>query len=312
MAAFALRIRREYGPLYLLNARDNPDHPLLIEINQRNFDLDEGMVILCNGRFYHGQSALVFMARHGDTGWFNRVNKALFQSEWLARVTYPWMRATRNLLLKLKGGQPINNLCNAHEPVFKPVFGDAWPHLPKVMQRHYANRAYRDDVATVEGTLQVESSVIGRLLKPVFLLTGVLVPYEGKDVPVTVNFISESRSNAFRFERTFSFPGRRPYKFLSKMVPRGGNEIVELMGPGLGWRSAYSWNGEKVVLAHRGYVISVLGALLPVPLTFLLGSGYAEEIPIDDDTFSMMTEIRHPLWGRIFGYNGTFKITKDA
>lgn len=201
---------------------------------------------------------------------------------------------------------------NDHQPVFKPVFGASWSDLPPVMRRHYANRAYKDDVATVEGTLDVQSSVIGRLLKPIFLLTGVLVPYEGKNVPVTVNFISESRSNAFRFERTFHFPGKRPYQFLSKMVPRGGNEIVEIMGPGLGWRSSYSWDGTKVILAHKGYVFSIFGVLVPLPLTFLLGSGYAEENPIDDDSFAMMTEIRHPLWGRIFGYNGTFKITKDV
>jgi hypothetical protein len=42
-----------------------------------------------------------------------------------------------------------------------------------------------------------------------------------------------------------------------------------------------------------------------------MGGGYAEEIPISDDEFSMMTEIRHPWWGRIIGYHGTFRVTKD-
>jgi hypothetical protein len=86
------------------------------------------------------------------------------------------------------------------------------------------------------------------------------------------------------------------------MVPVSRNELVEMMGLGLGWRMAYSWNGSKVVLAHKGYVWRLFGFLIPLPLTFLLGAGYGEETAINDDEFSIMTEIRHPLWGRVFGY----------
>ena len=74
---------------------------------------------------------------------------------------------------------------------------------------------------------------------------------------------------------------------------------------------AYSWSGSKVILAHRGYVLRLFGFFIPVPLTILLGAGYAEEIPLNDDEFSMMTEIRHPWWGRVFGYGGRFRIAKD-
>lgn len=312
MAAYALKIRKEYGALNLLDARTHSAHPLIVEINQRGLDLDEGMVIWADGAFFHGHTALMLMSRYGDTGWFNRINRSLFQSERIARMLYPMLRGLRNLLVRVRGAGKINNLGRLDEPIFKSVFGNSWFELPAVMRRHYANRAYTDDIVRVDGTLTVEAPGLGRFLKPIFHLTGALVPYEGENVPVTVNFIAESGSNALRFDRTFSFPGMRPYKFLSRMIPVAGNEIVELMGPGLGWRCAFSWTGEKVVLAHRGYVVSLFGYFLPIPLTLVFGAGSAEERPIDDDSFSMMTEVRHPLWGRVFGYSGTFKITKDA
>jgi predicted DCC family thiol-disulfide oxidoreductase YuxK len=312
MAAHALKIQQRHGPLHIVDARRDTDAPLLLEINRRKLNLDEGMVILCDGRFYHGQDALRFMARFGsDDGWFNRINRGLFRSDALTRFSYPVLRATRNLLLKIKGVPQLNNLRNNDEPLFKSVFGFDWERLPVVMHRHYANRPYQDDVVTVTGTLNVYSSLLGRLLKPAFRWANALVPYEGTDIPVTVDFHTDTQSNAFRFERTFYFPGRSPYVFRSTMIPVGGNELVEMMGRGIGWRAAYSWDGEKVILRHKGYVIRLFGRFIPLPFTFLMGAGYAEEIALSDDSFSMWTEIRHPFWGRVFGYDGAFKVTKD-
>ncbi len=197
------------------------------------------------------------------------------------------------------------------EPIFKSVFGSDWDRLPRVMHRHYANRAYHDDIVIVEGHLKVESSSVGRFLKPFFRLARTLVPYEGENIPCTVKFTTDAHSNAFHFDRTFYFPVRKPYHFRSAMIPVRGSEIIEKMGLGLCWRMDYSWNGEKVILSHRGYDLSLFGFRIPLPLALLIGKGYAEEIPINDDEFAMMTEIRHPLWGKIYGYSGTFRIAKD-
>jgi predicted DCC family thiol-disulfide oxidoreductase YuxK len=311
MAAQALRIQQRYGPLHLVNARRDTDSPLLREIRRRKLNLDEGMVIWCEGRFHHGRDALRFMAQFGERkGWFNRINRAMFRSQPVTQVSYRWFKAIRNLLLRIKGVGQLDNLCDRESPLFKPVFGDDWDRLPPVMHRHYANRPFHDDVVTVEGRLDVESSFVGRLLRPAFRWAKALVPHEGKGVPVTVHFVTDARSNAFRLERTFHFPGRAPYVFRSAMIPMRGNELVEMMGRGSGWRSAYKWDGRKVVLSHRGYVVRMFGLYIPVPLTLLIGSGYAEEAAIDDDTFSMWTEIRHPWWGKVFSYGGTFSVTK--
>jgi len=198
------------------------------------------------------------------------------------------------------------------DPIFKSVFGTSWESLPPVIKKHYANRPHQNDRVTTEGVMKVESSITGKLMEPFFKLAGTLVPYEGDNVRATVHFVSTAESDDFHYERTFYFPGREPYRFYSRMKPVGGNELVEFMRFGLGWRMAYTWTGEKVVLTHRGYVLDLFFFLLPLPLGFIMGRGHAEEAPIDDNTFSMMMEIRHPLWGKVYGYNGVFKVTKEA
>lgn len=305
-AAQALRIKQAAGELHLVNARDNRDHLLVAEINQRNLDLDEGMVIKYRGVLYHGRDALHFMALFGNnSGWFNRMNAILFKSKTMARLCYPAMRAGRNLLLRLKRVPKIRNLMNADEPVFRAVLGQQFDQLPEVFKRHYAVRPYSHDVVIVQGSLNVRVSFLVGLMSRLF---GVLVPWSGDDIPVTVRFESGPESAGFRFEREFCYPGNRIIRFSSCMEWLNGNELVERMRLGFGWRLAYEWSGEKMLLLHRGYVWRVFGVDIPVPLEFILGRGYAEEEALSDNEFRMQTYTRHPLFGQTFGYNGRFEV----
>ena len=110
-AAHALRIRQSVGKLHLVDARVDKDHPLIRRIAEERLDLDEGMVIWFGERFYHGADALQIMAMLGSNhGWFNRMNGLLFRSPMLARLSYPLMRGSRNLLIRILGVAPIENL----------------------------------------------------------------------------------------------------------------------------------------------------------------------------------------------------------
>jgi predicted DCC family thiol-disulfide oxidoreductase YuxK len=110
-AAHAFRIKKKYGELHLLNARAGSDHEILQEINRRRFDLDAGMVIVAGGKFYHGKTALQFMAQFGDEqGCFNRINTLLFRSSAISSLMYPWMRGARNVLIRIRRKGLIDNL----------------------------------------------------------------------------------------------------------------------------------------------------------------------------------------------------------
>ena len=308
-AARALRIKKDYGALHLINAREAAHDPLVQEINKRGLDLDEGMVIVAPDRFYHGKEALKFMAQYGDArNVFTALCKSLFWSDVISSLTYPWLRGARNWLLHRKKAERIDNLNLKAEPIFKSIFGAAWNDLPSVMKKHYAGRPYTDDTLIVEGTLDVMCKQPLKALAPIMKLMGQIPAHNEMNVPVTVRFQSAGDSREFQFNRTFNFKNARPYAFRSRMLQIRDNEVIEMMRFGLGWKMLYLWDGEKVVLQHNGYALRLFGHFIPAPLTLLMGKGYAEEIAVGDDTFDMITHITHPWWGKIYQYKGRFKI----
>lgn len=192
--------------------------------------------------------------------------------------------------------------------IFQPIFGEQWQNLPPVMHKHYANHSHSNDVVTVEGVMKIEVSLFAKILSPLFRLAGALVPYSGNNIPVTVHFRSEYYSSAFCFDRIFNFPNRKPCHFRSKMFPVGGNEVVEFMPIGIGWRAGYRWDGQKILIEHCGYKIKLFGKLISLPLELLLGKGFAWEEAVNDNSFRMYMEIRHLLFGKIYAYSGEFAV----
>lgn len=111
MGATHFKVREAVGELHLLDAREQSDHPLMQEINRLGLNLDEGMVIKFKNTCYQGPDALQVMAMLGTgSGWFNRINACMFKSKTLSVLIYPSFRGARNLILKMKGIEKINNL----------------------------------------------------------------------------------------------------------------------------------------------------------------------------------------------------------
>jgi len=308
-AAQALRIKKELGPLHLLDARTEIQHLLIDKVNQERLNLDEGMVIYHQGQLFHGSTALEFMAIYGaPSGIFNRINRLLFRSPLLSKTLYPLMRAVRNFLLLIRHKPPIHNLINRKQPTFQSIFGADWDKLPPVMLKHYANRPFCNEVNTVQGTMAVQAAPILRLATPMLRLLGGIPAVNENNVPVTVRFESDSHSNAFHFRRTFHFPNQKPYVFHSKMIPQHEDKVVEQMKFGLGWRVAFEWRDNRVILAHNGYCLCIWRKFIPVPLNWLIGKVHAEEWALDDNSFEMFVEIRHFLFGKIYEYRGRFDV----
>jgi len=198
------------------------------------------------------------------------------------------------------------NSQRSNPPIFKAVFAQDWARLPKVMQDRYAVRPYSDDLVVVEGTLDIEVSAF---MKMISRFSGMLISRAGRRVPVTVRFRSGKDTADFFFDRIFHYPAG-DQRFLSRMVYLGGRELIEFMGFGIGWKMAYAWDGEKVVLSHRGYVWRILGIHIPLPLHLIIGKGEAAESPVSDDEFAMWTHSMHSWFGASFAYSGKFKITE--
>lgn len=110
----AYRLKETFGALYLIDARDEENAPswLMDEIQKKKYDLDAGMLIYADGRYHHAEDAVIFMAIHGDDkgNAFTKLMSSLFRNQTIAKISYPFLRFGRNVLLKIRGKEQIKNL----------------------------------------------------------------------------------------------------------------------------------------------------------------------------------------------------------
>lgn len=199
---------------------------------------------------------------------------------------------------------------NKKEQIFKSVFGPSWDTLPPVFQKRYINHPYSKDVITVEGKMDISFSKAMSYLMPFFKLFHILVPYKGKNIPVKVDFCSQLHSDVVCLNRKFYFPNKAPYEFNSRMHIIKNNDVVEFMSFGIGWRTHYFYDGQKIVMQHKGYVWRIGGLIIPLPLAIFIGTGHAEEEMIDDNSYRITMTMSHPLFGTMYSYSGNFTFTR--
>jgi len=103
-----VRLQENYS-VELIDARE--PHPLVEESTRKGLDLDEGMIVVLEDEFYHGDDAMTRMAlMTAESGLLRRLTKWTFKSPGRSRVLYPILRGGRNMTLKVLGHKKIDNL----------------------------------------------------------------------------------------------------------------------------------------------------------------------------------------------------------
>jgi hypothetical protein len=108
--------------------------------------------------------------------------------------------------------------------------------------------------------------------------------------------------------RTFVFPGRKPFEFVSSMMCTGETEITEFVRFGFGLRLRVSAQDGGLIEEDLGYTWRVGQWRIPVPINMLMGRARIEEMPISDSEFEMRMALSHPLFGVLFAYDGRFAL----
>lgn len=201
------------------------------------------------------------------------------------------------------------------EPIFAEVFGHQWENLPVALKAHYANRPFSHDVVTHKGALTITMSPYMRKFRWLLRLTGLLVPFEGEDVPVTVYTRSDPKSKTYIFERHFFPPGQPEYVFRSELVCIKPHVVIEYFRFGGGWRASYWYEGDKVIIRHDGFNWRLFGLNVPLPgwLDLFFGEGGAYEQATGEAAFRMQTALNHFMHdGALMGYAGEFRVTEVA
>lgn len=307
-SAQAIKIKNSVGHLEIINARTS--HPLVTEALENGFDLNEGILVKYNNQYFYGADAVHFLALIGSpSDTFNKISSSIFKYKWVSYCFYPFFKLIRNIILFLRKIPPIKKPTD--KPLIQKIYAEKAVNLPQILLDRYSNRPYSKDRLLLKGEMNITISKTFRLLSPLFRLAGTLAPYPAKKIPVTVELVSNENSDSILMHRIFYYPDRPPYHFSSQVIHVKDNVVIELMRFGFSSKLLYTSDKNMIVMNYGGYVLRLKKWLIPLPLGFLIGKFYAYEEAISDDEFKMEVKMIHPLFGKIFQYDGIFKVAKS-
>jgi len=104
-----IRIRESVADLVLIDARE--ESQLKEEATAAGYDLDQGIVLKMDNQLYFGADVVhILSLMSSRNGFLNRLNYWCFRSKYFSKVSYPFLRFCRNLLLKILFKNKIDNL----------------------------------------------------------------------------------------------------------------------------------------------------------------------------------------------------------
>jgi predicted DCC family thiol-disulfide oxidoreductase YuxK len=103
-----IRLRDAVGPVELVDARS--DDPRVAVATSARLDLDNGMVVMWEGRTFFGEDAVHLLATLSrPRGLMNRIQRRVFSTPRRAARVYPLLARGRKVFLRLVGRRPIGN-----------------------------------------------------------------------------------------------------------------------------------------------------------------------------------------------------------
>jgi len=164
--ALAFRIREAVGRLEIINARDT--HPMVDEVQQKGYDLNEGILVKFHDEYYHGSEALHFLALVGSSvNLLNKLNVLIFSSKFLSKFCYPILKFIRNILLYIRGTPPIPA---NRKPLIEMIFGVSTVLVPHILQKRYSLIPYSTNRLILKGKLSIGTLKIFSIFAPLLSL----------------------------------------------------------------------------------------------------------------------------------------------
>jgi len=111
-----MRLREAVGKVELVDARG--DDPRVAEAMSAGLDLDEGMVVIWEGRQFHGRDAVHLLATlSARGGLLNELQRRVLAAPRRAAILYPALARGRRLFLRIIGRPPISGGGKSSPPV---------------------------------------------------------------------------------------------------------------------------------------------------------------------------------------------------
>ena len=185
------------------------------------------------------------------------------------------------------------------QSIMQKALKEQWDHLPQALKNHY-QASDNTDV----GELSIEYPRGMQIPLNLLRFFGALINRSGVNIPTDVN--KTMRREKQYWSRQIRFPSGESVTFKSTWQYDEGNELVEYVNSCLGLRMAVKV--ENAMLRYEGKCFEVrLGKIrFSIPEWLMLGHTSIQEEAIDDYSFRMDFRLRHPLFGQIYRYSGTF------
>lgn len=180
------------------------------------------------------------------------------------------------------------------------ALGEQWQQLPAALQRHYL----AEDNVDV-GELDI---AFPGFMRPYLWLVhriGALIHKRGRGITTRV---SKQLKGEFQYwRREVRFADGKAVAFNSFWEYTGGNEVIEYVSPLLGLRMAVTVHDGKLFYQGRHLVLRLGAWKLPIAEWLVLGHTTIVEQARDDSRFHMDFRLRHPWFGLLYRYAGTFR-----
>ena len=306
--ALAVRIKQSITHFVLINARDS--HPIREHVIAQGYDLDQGILIIYQGKTKQGRAALVWLTQLcAPDNIFNRSAIYLFQKAWRANLLYPCLKGIRRTLLWLRGRQLIQQAPQTVPTLYQQICLQTKAHaMHPLFKSHYNIHFNKIECIGMRGKLDISFSKTYSNLKPLFRLIGFSIDQQGDNISTQVELISQLDSTVIAMNRILSF---KPKKIqVNTMIKQlSATEFIEITNNLFCWKFRYKYKQNTLSMHHIGYGVMLGRCYIPIPgVRLLLGTPYAEETAINEYEFAMQTHISHWLSKKLLCYHGTFKI----
>jgi hypothetical protein len=216
---------------------------------------------------------------------------------------------------------PATDTTTPSRSPLEPIFA-GYPHIPFAFVEqflHGDDLPYRVTLDGVMHRIWHRPAVLGPLFWALAKL-GILVPYNAAGVPTTLTVRPgrDQRDGVYHvWDRTLAFP--KPIRFKTTIIyDQALGKVVDLVGPRdvlyMVWEAKFH-PPNRFTLDTHSCAIRVGPRKLWMPRwlwKFLLGTVTFTQTAKEPegDTVSVDLLITHPLFGKIFGYVGTFRTVR--
>jgi hypothetical protein len=205
-----------------------------------------------------------------------------------------------------KNGQPKQ--FTSEGALFRYKLGAEWEKLhPDVQQRFEKDPAPGKPLAYHGVMTRMDASPIGIVFAWGTRFCGCLQPFTGSGIPVNIRVFGKAGMPDIFKRRHYLRPGKKPFRFTSRMVLSPNEEVLELVGFGMGMVLDVSVTPEGNLHFHsRRYFFKLGNWMLPLPGLLTPGETNLTHFNINPATFCIRIDIKHPLYGQLFLHEGTF------